>query len=402
MTRKKQLFVILTGVVLVGLLIAALRPSPIPVSATEVRQGDFVEYLEDEGRTELRYPHNVSAPISGFLRRVELEPGDEVAAGDVLFELEALPTPALDARAREQAREAVAAARARLEGARADLDMRATRLTLAQAEYERARNLHERGAISSEERDRRRTERDSAQAAERAGRHGVAVAQFELDAARAVVEIADGERSPGEQPSLAVRAPIGGTVTRRDRCCEGPVNVGEAILEIGDLSTLEVRVDLLSMDAVRVRTGMPVVLDRWGQADELVGEVRRVDPAGFTRLSALGVDEQRVPVRVQLTSPREQWPNLGDGYRIEARFVLWEGKDILQVPSSALFREGDDWAVFIIRNDRAVLQPVETGRRSGLWTQIETGLEAGDLVVTHPGDRLEDGSRVAADVRAYR
>ena len=399
---RKQILVIAAGLVLLLVLALALRPSPVPVSATEVRLGEFAEYVEDEGRTWLRDPHRVSAPIGGFLRRVALEPGDEVEAGDVLFELEAMPTPALDARAREQAREAVAAARARLEAVEAELEARQTQLRLAETEFERAAQLHERGVIPSGERDRRESERDSARAAERAARHAVEVARFELESARAVVEIADGERSPGEQPTLEVRAPISGTITQRHRCCEGPVQPGEPVLEIGDLNTLEVRVDLLSMDAVRVRSDMPVVLERWGQDEALQGRVRRVEPSGFTRVSALGVDEQRVPVLVEITSPREQWTSLGDGFRVEARFVLWQGDEVIHVPTSALFRDQDLWSVFVVEDDRARLREVNTGRRSGLWTQITEGLSPGEVVITHPGDHIDDGSRVRADIRMYR
>ncbi|TDT40406.1 HlyD family secretion protein [Halospina denitrificans] len=400
--NRKQIMIGIAGLVLLGLLILALKPSPIPVSATEVRRGPFTEYVEDEGETHLPEPHHVSAPISGFLRRVDLDPGDRVEAGDTLFELESLPTPALDARAREQARERVSAAQARLQAAEAELEARESQHELAQKEYERAQRLHERGAISAEERDRRRSQRDSARAAERSARHAVEVARFELEAARAVVEIADGERAPLEQPSLSVRAPITGTVTRVYRCCEGPVQAGEEILQIGDLSTLEVRVDLLSMDAVRVEEGMRVVLDRWGRDDELEGRVHRVEPAGYTRVSALGVDEQRVPVRVEITSPREQWPELGDAFRVEARFILWEGEDVVQVPSSALFRRDDSWAIFVVEDGQAVLKTVKTGRRSGLWTQVTDGLSGDEVVITHPGDRIESGVGVEVDLRGYQ
>ncbi len=399
---RKQILLFAVALVFAGLLALALRPSPMPVSATEVRQGPFSEYVEDEGRTRLRDPHTVAAPIGGFLRRVVLEPGDVVEAGDVVFELEAMPTPALDARAREQARENIAAARARLEAAEAELEARESAHRQAQREYERARNLFERGVIAEEERDRLRTLRDSARAAERAARHGVEVARFELDAARAVIEVADGERSRGDQPTLEVRAPISGTITRRHRCCEGPVQPGEQVLEVGNLEELEVRVDLLSMDAVRVRPGMPVVLERWGREEQLKGRVRRVEPAGFTRVSALGVDEQRVPVRVEIVSPREQWEHLGDGYRVEARFILWQGDEVVQVPTSALFRDADRRAVFVVEDGRAQLRPVETGRRNGLWTQVTEGLEPGEVIITHPGDRIEDGVRVSAEIRQYR
>jgi HlyD family secretion protein len=399
MSRRKKFISALVGLLAIGLLVLALMPSPIPVSAMQVHRGYFAEYVEDEGRTRLRDPYVVTAPIGGYLRRVVLEPGDHVQAGDRIFELEPMPAPALDTRTREQAREAVAAARARLEAAEAELETRQTQLELTQSEYQRVETLHERNLVSSEERDRRRAARDSARAAERAARHVLDVTRFELESARVVLEIADGERTPGDQPTLAVHAPISGTVTRRSRWGEGPISAGEAVLELGDLAGLEVQVDLLSMDAVRVRHGMRVVLERWGGGEELEGRVRRVEPAGFQRISALGVEEQRVPVLVEFVSPREHWAALGDGYRVEARFVLWESDDVLQIPTSALFRHEGRWAVFVVSNGRAELRTVSTGRRSGLWTQATGGLDAGETLITHPSDRIEDGSRVDAEMR---
>ncbi len=223
------------------------------------------------------------------------------------------------------------------------------------------------------------------------------VARFELDAARAVLEIADCDRAPGDQPRMEVAAPVDGLVTRRHRYSEGPVAAGEPVLDIGDLATLEVQVDLLSMDAVRIRPGMAVRLERWGGDNDLTGEVRRVEPGGFLRISALGVDEQRVPVRVAITSPREHWESLGDGYRVEARFLLWEDDDVLQLPTSALFRSDDQWSVYVIDNGRAQRRDVETGRRSSLRTQIHDGVEPGHRVIVHPGERIRHGTRVRDD-----
>lgn len=379
----------------VTLLIINLLPGPVAVTVGVVQRGPFVEYIEDEGRTRLRYPYLVSAPIAGYLRRVVLEPGDRVAAGAVLFEIEPAPAPALDPRARGQAREELAAAKARLEAAEADLAARRTELALARNEYARSAPLHERKLISSEELDRRLAQRDAAAAAVRAGEHRVEVARFELESARAIVEIADGRRAPDEEPVLAVRAPIAGVVTRRHRCCEGPLAAGEPVLDLGDLDDLEVQVDLLSMDAVRVRPGMRVILTRWGGDGELEGRVRRVEPGGFEEISALGVEEQRVPVWVEIVAPRETWRPLGDGYRVEARFLLWEGQDVLQVPTSALFRAGERWAVYVVETGRARQREVAVGRRSGLAAQITAGLANGERVVTHPGDRVQDGVRVA-------
>ncbi len=397
MRTWKKLFSVLIALILLGLLVAALMPSPVPVSVSTAERGYFAEFVEDEGRARLRDPHTVSAPISGFLRRVVLEPGDEVAAGEVVFELEALPSPALDPRTREQAREAVSAASARLELAEAEVEIKRTQRQIAETEFQRNMELHEQQFISTETMERSRGQRDAARAGERAARHAVEVARFELESARATLAVADGERAPAAQPSLGVRAPIAGTVLNRYRCCEGPIAAGERVLELGDLSTLEVQIDLLSMDAVRVRPGMQVVLERWGGGTPLDGQVRRVEPRGFQRVSALGVEEQRVPVLVEILSPREAWRALGDGYRVEGRFILWEADDVLQIPTSALFREDDRWNVFVVGNGRASLRPVDIGRRSGLQTQIRDGLEPGEQVITHPADRIRDGSRVRAE-----
>lgn len=397
MSLRKKIVLALVGLLAVGLLVIALLPSPIPVSAAEVRRDYFAEYVEDEGRTRLRDPYLITAPINGYLRRVDLEPGDLITAGEAVFELEALPAPALDARTREQAREAVAAASARLEATEAELETRQSDFELAEAELDRAEQLHERNMLAVEERDRRRAARDAARAAARAARHRIDVARFELESARVLLDVAHGERAPGDQPTLAVRAPIAATVTRRFRWTEGPINAGEPVLELGDLSALEVQVDLLSMDALRVTQGMRVILERWGGGEELEGRVRRVEPAGFQRISALGVEEQRVPVMVEFVTPRDQWAALGDGYRVEARFVLWEGFDVLQIPTSALFRLDGRWSVFVIANGRAERRAVSTARRSGLWTQVTDGIQAGEWIITHPSDRVAHGSRVTAD-----
>ncbi len=399
MTSRRTIILALVSIAVMALLVLALMPSPVPVSVAEAQRGYFAEWVEDEGRTRVRDPHTVSSPINGYLRRVQLEPGDEVAAGDLLFELEALPAPALDPRSREQAREAASAAQARLELAEAQLEIAATDREVAELEYRRNVDLYAQNFIAAETMDRSRGRRAAAVAGERAARHAVDIARFELEAARANLAVADGRRAPEDQPTLQITAPIGGTVINRHRCCEGPVNAGEPVLEIGDLSTLEVQIDLLSMDAVRVRPGMRVALERWGGGEALEGEVRRVEPRGFQRISALGVEEQRVPVLVSIRSSRDAWEGLGEGFRVEGRFFLWESEDELAIPSSALFREDERWQVFVVVNGRAQQRAVEVGRRSGLRTQITAGLDAGQRVITHPGDRIADGSRIAAELR---
>lgn len=399
---KRKIVLGLIGAAILAALVTALWPAPIPVSAIVAERNHFTEYVEEEGRTDLREPYTMTAPIGGYLRRITLEAGDDISAGDVLFELEPIPAPALDARTREQARETMGAARARMEAAEAKLEARKTEAEYAAKEFERAETLFERNLISSAEYDRARTDRDRTRSAERAARNAHETATYEWRNAQAVLDIEEGRRAPEDAPVLRVRAPITGKVLARHRWDEGPVQAGEPLLELGDLTQLEVRVDLLSMDAVRVEEGMKVVLTRWGGDRDLPAQVRRVEPKGFMRVSALGVEEQRVPVLVVLDAPREDWARLGNGYRVEARFILWEGDDVLQIPVSALFRHEDEWSVFVVEDSRAVRRRIEAGRRSGLWTQVLSGLEADETVIIHPGDHIEDGVRVEVEIRPYR
>ncbi|WP_019572048.1 efflux RND transporter periplasmic adaptor subunit [Thioalkalivibrio sp. ALMg3] len=394
MAMKKRITIGLVVLVGVAALVWALRPQPVPVSLSEVRAGAFEETVREEGRTRLRDTYTVSAPIAGYLHRVALEEGDAVALGDTLFRLEPLPTPALDARSREQARENLAAARSRLQSAEANLENLRAEARFAESEYRRHQELFDRGAVSATEMERMETMRDRARSAVRAGESAVEVARSEIESARVVLDIASGQMPESEADTLSVRSPAEGVVLERYRCCEGTIGAGEPVLVVGDLDDLEVQVDLLSMDAVRVVPGMRVRLTDWGRDAKLDATVRRVQPFGFTKISALGVDEQRVPVILDLDAVEARLAGLAVGYRVEAEFLLWEGDDVLQVPTSALFRDRGDWSVFVVEDGRAEPRRVDVGRRSGFTTQILEGLEAGERVVTRPGDRVQAGTRV--------
>ncbi len=391
-----RLGLILVTISLVALLAWALWPAPVPVTTATAATGRFTESVREEGRTRLRDTWNVSAPIAGFLQRVTLEVGDPVEAGQTLFRLEPSPVPALDARTRQQAQDGLQAAQARLRAAEANLDTVRADRRFAEAEFRRHQQLHSRNLVSTAELELRRNQRDRLVALENAAASSVEVARFEAESARALLDIASGQRiATADIPELEVRAPVSGIVLSRYRCCEGSVAAGEPILELGRPSDLEIQVDLLSMDAVRLRPGMPVRLTGWG-GDALNGQVRRVEPAGFTRVSALGVDEQRVPVVVDFEEGfTPQAHGLGSGFRIEAEFVLWEADDVLQVPTSALFRHQGEWHVFVIDQGRAWRRAVAIGRRQGLVTQVVSGLEPGEVIVNHPGERVDDGVRVA-------
>lgn len=397
MKKKRRWIMPLVAVTMLVVLVLALRPSPVPVNTAQVTRGPFAETVDEEGRTRLRETYTVSAPIAGFLQRVRPEPGDEVALGEVLFRMEPHPAPALDARSLEQARENLAAARARRQTAEANLETVVAEARFAASEYARYRELHQRGLVSSTEMERARSVRERSEAAQRAAQSVVEVAGFEIESARAVLDIASGQRPPDDQPELEVRSPVSGLVLRRHRCCEGAISAGEAVLDVGSLADLEVQVDLLSMSAVRVRSGMRVQMTGWGGEQTLSGRVRRVEPAGFTRVSALGVEEQRVPVIVDFDQPEDAFAKLGVGFRVEVEFVLWEDDDIVQVPTSALFRQAGQWSVFVLEDGRARVRAIERGRSSGLSTQVLEGLEPGEVVITHPGDQVRDSARVRAD-----
>jgi HlyD family secretion protein len=394
---SRGVLIALAVVLAAALLAVLLRTPPLPVAVHSVRAEPFVEAVVAQGRTRLRERYTVSAPITGYLRRVTPEPGDAVQLGQGLFEIEPLPTPALDARARSQAEAALQAAQARYRAAQAERDNLQADLRLADSEFRRQEQLYAQQLISETQMDRLVSARDRARSALRAAEARVAASRSDRDYARLVLDVADGIRDPDARHALVLTAPIAGQVLHRHRCCEGPVQAGEPVLELGDLDELEVRVEVLSADAVKIRNGMRVLIDGWGGEPTLEGRVRRVEPAGFTKVSALGVEEQRVPVAVALETPRANWAGLGDGFRVDVRVVLWEADAVLQVPSNALFRRDERWSVFVVEDGRARLRTVGLGRRSGLRTQILAGLQAGESVIIHPDARIDVGTRVRVE-----
>ncbi len=379
------------GALVLLLLLAGFRAPPVLVDTATVSRGHFQQQVEEEGRTRLPDRYQVFAPVAGYLGRVLLEPGDPVTRGQALFNILPAQSSPLDARSRAQAEAALAAAEAALRAAQARVEAEASQADLAARELARVEPLVAAGHLPQEQLDRTRAGNSRASAALRSARFAAEVARHERDNARATLAVSG---AAGTAEPLVVNAPVSGLVLTRQRQSEGSVQAGDPILTLGDLASLEVEVDVLSPDAVKLRPGMRVELERWGGNDALPGRVRRVEPAGFTRYSALGVEEQRVWVIVDFDGERESWQALGDGYRVEARFILWEGDDVLQVPASALFREGDSWMTYVIQSGRAQRRDVTPGRRSGLMVEIQAGLDAGDVVVLHPGQDVTDGTRL--------
>ncbi|GAB6059714.1 efflux RND transporter periplasmic adaptor subunit [Desulfonatronum parangueonense] len=390
--RKRILYVlILAGVA--ALLVWSFRPSPILVDTEPVSRGRVEVVIEEEGRTRVVDRYVLSAPLAAQAQRVTWEVGDAVQAGDVLAVLMPLPSPVLDARSTAEAEARVRAAESAVNMARAELEAAATSARFTESELERLRRLADQELIARSDLEQAETAAQRARAQEHSARFRVRTLTSELEVAQAALRFA-GDSRQEEEGFLQLRAPVSGRILRRHIESARVVQPGEPILEIGDTTVLEVEVDVLSSDAVRLEPGMRVSLERWGRPEALEARVRRVEPLGFTKISALGVEEQRVLVIADLISPPEQWARLGHGYRVNARFMLWEAEDELRVPTNAVFRHGDGWALFTVEDDRAQLRMVEPGRRGGFWTQILSGVEEGEIVVVHPDRDVQDGVRV--------
>lgn len=368
------------GLVVVALIALGLRPQPAAVETARVTVGPLRATVSEEGKTRIRQRYVVAAPVTGQLRRIPFKPGADIASTDtVVATIDPLPASPLDARNRALALARRDAARSLLEKTRASHE-------LARNELRRLEQMFAAKTISPQDLERAQM-RETAAAREVASTEG-ALAQAEAELA---------EFAPAGQTSespVEVRAPIAGRVLRVFQESERAVTTGTPLVELGDPTDLEVVVEMLSRDGAAIPAGTAVLLEQWGGAVPLEGRVRLVEPAAFTKISALGVEEQRVNVVVDITTPLEQRRSLGDNFRVEARVIVWEDPRALKVPSSGVFRRDRAWAAFVVRDGRTTLVPVQVGRSSGAETQVVAGLKEGDEVVLYPGDRITDGQRV--------
>ncbi len=385
--KNKRL--IASVLVVAAIAAVALWPQSMEVTVVRAERGPMQVTVDEDGETRVRDRFLVTAPVSGRVHRIEIEPGDPVLRGKtVLARITPAESPLIDPRTRGELQAAVEAATASVGQARAERQRAATTLDRTRSTLRRQQELMKAGAIASDALEAAETELATAEDALRAAEFMERRAESEVQLARARLSAPS---TSGR--SVDVLSPIDGTVLKRLRQSEGVVPVGEPLLEIGEPGRMEIVADLLSTDAVRVSPGAEVLIEQWGGGHTLHGKVRRVEPSGFMKVSALGVEEQRVNVIVDFTDPKEA-ARLGDGYRVEVRIVLWKEADVLKVPVGALFRQGEGWAVFVVNEGRVRRQTVQLGQRNENDGQITEGLEAGTTIVLHPPDTLTDDTRV--------
>lgn len=393
--RRNLLWGVLGGAVLIALFLA-FRPQAVPVDMLTIEPGGLVVTVDEEGETRVRDVFVLSAPVAGRMLRIEAEAGDQVIANEsVLAEIEPVDPTFLDFRSEAQAQAAVRSAQSATALAQAEVDQAQAELDFSRAELDRARELIIDNTISQRELDDAERLQKTAKATYATKLAALQVKNFELERAKAeLLSPTQGRPAPGDCECVPISSPVDGVILRVLQESEGVVPAGEPLLEIGDSKDLEIVVDLLSADAVKVAVGQRVIIDGWGGDMPLEGRVRRVEPFGFTKVSALGIEEQRVNVIIDFVSEPQQWARLGHGYQVDLRIVLWEGANLIKVPLTALFRAGDQWALFVDDNGDAERRVVEVGRRSGLEAQIVSGLELDERIIMHPGDQVADGVSV--------
>jgi HlyD family secretion protein len=394
----RTLGVVVAGLVIVGLVGVLLRPDPVTVDLVTVERGALCLTVQDDGRTRIRERYVVSTPVAGRLVRIDLKPGDTVSAGEsTLTVIEPTDPNLLDPRALAEARAREQAAQARLALLEPRQKLSDERLGHAREELERMQTLFAKQAVSRQEVDAAELAMDVAQAEHSETQFAREIADYELRLARAALIHT---QSPPDYSDLEafrfpILSPISGKVLRVMQESTTIVPAGAPLLELGDPSDLEVEVDVLSTDAVKVRPGARVILEHWGGQQNLEGKVRLIEPSAFTKVSALGIEEQRINVIIDFEHDQDV-SVLGDGYRVEASIVTWEADDVLKVPIGALFRTGTDWAVFVNQNGVAKTQLVSIGHRNDMDAEVLDGLNEGQQVVIHPGDQLTEGSKLRA------
>lgn len=379
---KTQRITAISGLVVVAILLFVMKPSPLQVDAESIRKGELTVTLDGEGMTRVRDSFTVASPVNGRVERITLEEGDFVQKNSVVARV---TPPPLNTREFEEAEARSRSAEAVLEAARASERQVQVDLDQAARKYNRYKNLYGKGAVAAETFEEVKTAWQVLQKQHQASLLNVESARYDFEAALSVI----GQSGSGN--TVNVFAPDSGRVLRVFEKSERVVSAGTPLVEMGNPEDIELVIDVLSSDAVKVEPDMRVQVEEWGGGTVLSGVVRTVEPAAFTKISALGIEEKRVNIIVDLEEPESR---LGDNYRIQAKIILWQGEGVLQVPVSSIFRGDQGWNVFVIRNGKAVRQPITIGKRGTYYAEVLDGLEEGDVVVIHPTNDLEDDMRV--------
>lgn len=383
---RKSLTLLILAALTGALAYFATRERPVFAVTAQAAPAALQESFSEEGKTRVKTRYRIAAPVAGTLRRITLQPGDAVTAGQTVANIEPAAAALLDTRSREQGEAELRAAEAAHHAAKERIAAAQSARTLADKEYRRLQPLVKSQAASRQQLDHAQAQLANADAQLAAARAEAHMAQARADAARALLDT-----KPGQPTTVvAVKSPAAGRILARHLESATPISPGQAIMDIGDPAELELEAHILSADAVRLAPGTAARLLHWG-GEPLAAAVSRIEPGAFTKISALGVEEQRTRVILELQSPREQWQALGDGYRVDIEFITASKENTLAIPTSALIRHGDGWAVWRIEDGRARLIPVQTGLRAATHTEITAGLAQGDNVILQPDDTIRDG-----------
>lgn len=395
---KLSIQTLIWTLVFLGLAVAitvAFIPKPIEVETALAAEGPLRVSIQEDGKTRIREKYTVSAPVVGRLSRIELEAGDEVCASDNLIAviLPAEPTM-LDARSKAQAEARVKQANAAVQRAAVNSEQAKLNLELSEANFERIRKLRDTKAVSQTEFDIVRSVFLSRTQAIKTSQFDQEIAKYELNMAQTALMKFNTDDVDSATDPFKIFAPVAGRVLRVFQESSTVVNVGAPLMEIGDPSNLEIEVDVLSTDAVKIQPGSKLTIVHWGGESPLNATVRVIEPAAFTKISSLGVEEQRVNVIADFDEPVERIERLGDGYRVEANITIMEVSNVLSVPNSSLFRHQREWHVFVVVDGVARMKPVTTGVQNDTHTQIESGIAPNDEVILYPSDTVVAGCKV--------
>jgi HlyD family secretion protein len=390
--KKKRWVWIFVAAAALSLIAILARPRPLRVDVAAVARGPLRVVLDEDGRTQVKRRYIVSTPLQGKLLRVELKAGDTVTEGSVLARLVPADAPLLDPRTRAEQEARLHAAEASVAQAEANVARARVGQDTAKDDLARKQKLSVGGAIAAHDLQLAENQAASSTQDLASAEFGAKVSGQQLAQARAALQ----RGRSGRVDEFEILAPAAGRVLRVLRESEGIVTAGTQLIEVGDPALLEVVAELLTVEAVKVRPGMPAFIDHWGGDRPLAARVRNVDPSGFTKISALGVEEQRVRVILDLTAPAKEWTALGDNFRVGVHIVPWESKDVLTLPSAALFRKGDAWATYAVDGNTIQLRRLELGQQSADLAEVKNGVQAGDRVVLRPSESLREGMKVEA------